>query len=139
MVARRQERPLKQTRRMCLGRWASMLALVAGLSGVSVAAAQPGPAGVVSGMTDSSALLVSAEGAVETRAGMSTWESLRSLQPASQTAVYDDGDNEEAEEEEEGGQEDGLLPDGQAEQRVQGLGDKIEADDEDHDNCCAQD
>ena len=135
MVARRQERPLKQTRRMCLGRWASVLALVAGLSGVSVAAAQSGPIGGVLGTTDSSAMLVPAEGVAEVRAGVSAGESLWAIPAGGQTAVYDhDGDNEEAEEEEEEGQEDGMLPGGQAEQRSQGLGDKAEARDEDHEN-----
>ena len=53
-----------------------------------------------------------------------------------QIGLYDDDedhDNESLEEEEEG-QEDGLLPGGQAEQRSQGLGDKAESKDEDHDN-----
>src|SRR6476659_6319093 len=133
MVARRQERPLKQARRMCLGRWASVLALVAGLSGVSVAAAQSGPAGGVVGMTDSSALLVYADGAAEARAGLLAEESPRAIQTAAQPALYDDedADNDEEEEEEE---EDGLLPTGQAEQRSQGLGDKAEGRDEDHEN-----
>ena len=137
MLASRQERLPKQTRRMCLGRWASVLALVAGLSGVSVAAAQSGPTGGVLGATDSSVLLVSAEGVAEARAGFAIEDGLRAIQTAGQAAVYDDADNEEAEEEEEGGQEDGMLPDGQAEQRNQGLGDKAEYRDEDHDNCCA--
>jgi hypothetical protein len=119
---------------MCLGRWASVLALVAGLSGVNVAAAQSGPTAGVIGTTDSSAMLVFAEGAAGAWAGMSVGESLRAIQSAGQTAVYDDADNEEAEEEEEEGQEDGLLPGGQAEQRSQALGDKAEGRDEDHEN-----
>jgi hypothetical protein len=134
MLARRQERPLKQTRRMCLGRWASVLALVAGLSGVNVAAAQSGPTVGVIGTTDSSAMLVFAEGAAEVRAGMSVGESLRAIQTAGQMAVYDDGDNEEAEEEEEEGQEDGMLPGGQAEQRSQAVLEKGENATEDHEN-----
>jgi hypothetical protein len=102
-----------------------------------VAAAQSGPTIGALGATDSSALLVSAEGAAKARTGFAFEDSLRAIQTASQATVYDDADNEEAEEEEEGGQEDGLLPDGQAEQRGQGLGDKAEGRDEDHDNCCA--
>jgi hypothetical protein len=117
---------------MYLGRWASVLALVAGLSGVSVAAAQSGPTGGGIGTTDGSAMLVSADAAVEARTGMSVGESLRAIQPAGQTAVYDeDADNEEEEEEFE---EDGLRPTGQAEQRSQSLYDKGEHKQEDHDN-----
>lgn len=84
-----------------------------------MAAAQSGWTGRVSGTTDSNVLLVFAEGVAEARVGMSVGESPRAIQLAGQTAVYDGADNEEAEEEEEEGQEDGLVPGGQAERRSQ--------------------
>ena len=109
------------------GRWASVLALVAGLSGVDVAAAESRSTGSTIGSVD---LYVAAalSGAFD------DGESVRAILSGGQLGLYDeDADNEEMEEEEEG-QEDGLLPGGQAEQRVQGLGDKAESRDEDHEN-----
>ena len=129
MLAPRQERPSQQTRpfrRIHLGRLASVLALVAGLSGASTAAAESGSAARAFGSTDqyTTALTAAADFV----------DALRAIPSGTQPGLYDeDDDNEEAEEEEEG-QEDGLLPGGQAEQRVQGLGDKAESRDEDHEN-----
>ena len=110
MVAPQQEHAsprTRLTRLMLLGRWASVLAIVAGLSGASVAAADS-----------------------------SFGDEVQAIVSGGQIGKYDDGedhDNEALEEEEEG-QEDGLLPGGQAEQRAQGLGDKTESKDEDHEN-----
>jgi hypothetical protein len=98
-----------------------VIALVAGLSGVNVAVAQSGPTG-------------GAIGIAEARVGVSIEDSLRAIQPAAQPSFYDDEDADNEEEEIEDGQEDGLLPGGQAEQRAQALGDKAEGRDEDHEN-----
>ena len=133
MMARRQERLPRQTRLSGLGRWASALALVAGLSGVNVAAAQPGSDGNAIGAADGTLMLVQSGGAAEElRTGLSSWESLRAIQTAGQAGFYEDAEADNEEEEE--GQEDGLLPGGQAEQRSQALGDKAEGRDEDHEN-----
>lgn len=121
MVARRQECPPNQGRRTILARWASVMALVAGLSGVSVAAAQAGPT-------------VSVIGAADARAVAPIEEHLRTIQTVSQSSLYDDADADNDEEEIEDGQDDGKLPGGQAEQRSQGLYDKAEGRQEDHEN-----
>lgn len=92
-------------------RWMSAFALVVALNGVSLADVQ------------ASSVVAVTDGSQVTFAG----------QLSRLDALHDDMDNEEEEEAEEY-EEDGLLPTGQAEQRAQGLGDKTEARDEDHDN-----
>ena len=96
-------------------RWFSALALVVALQGVGLTETQASVAPVA---------VSAADGSQATYAG-----------PLSRPDVlHDDMGNDEEEEEAEEYEEDGLLPTGQAEQRAQGLGDKAEAHDEDHDN-----
>src|SRR6185436_19401541 len=117
MLAPRQEQPSKRTRLSRLtqaARWASVMALVAGLSGVSVVTAESPSTGSAVGSTD---LYATTESGPSSGLG----EDVRAVLTGAQAGLYDDAMDNDNEDEEEEGQEDGLLPGGQAEQRAQGL------------------
>jgi hypothetical protein len=125
---------------MHLGQVAGALALVIGLSGFGVATAESGSAHVITGPTGQyTTALAGPAGPLEivvaqpSPSPMPMPSPVPNMAPAMATDSGMDNDNE-AEEEAEEGQADGLFPDGQAEQRAQGLGDKAEARDEDHEN-----
>jgi hypothetical protein len=105
----------------------SVLALVAGLSGVNVVTAESPAIGSAVGSAD-------LYGTRATGASFGSGEGLRAIVTGAPAGLYDDKADNDNEAEEEEGQEDGLLPSGQAEQRAQALGDKAESKEEDHEN-----
>jgi hypothetical protein len=124
MLTRRQQCLSKPTRFARLGRLAGVFALVAGLYGLNAVVADAAPDSA-DGLTSYVDL---AESSFLAIAGPS--EYVDAFNAVAADNDNEDEDNEEAEEFEE----DGLLPSGQAEQRAQGLYDKAEAREEDHDN-----
>ena len=115
----------------------SALALVVGLSGVNVAAAQSGATGNAGATGDVQAVQVGSSEVVEIIVdGESSAVDVRAVAsvPLNLNADVKEGDGEDEDAEEVEEEEDGLRPTGQAEQRAQKIGERNETKGEDHDN-----
>jgi hypothetical protein len=126
MLARRPERLPKQTGLSRLGRWASVVALVAGMGGVSAAGTEASRLMTVSDLAELTAMVDHRDADLRASFGPAS-------PPLLAVAADEDADNEEKDEEEEF-EEDGLRPTGQAEQRDQKKGERSETKNEDSTN-----